>query len=99
MLLNLFQGIDPQSQGFKTHHGNSIVYLFIFFFFFYLFVPSAKALIENKKLSLTCEKIKGLHAQLVLDRQRKAVTFFRTIHKQINKASNIFRTTKSARVK
>ena len=66
----------------------------------YLFVLSAKTLIENEKTFPQTQKINGLHAILVLERKRRAVSFSQTIHsKQINKASNTFRLAKSARVK
>ena len=50
MLLNLFQAIDPQSQGFKTHHGYSIVYLFIFIYLFiYLFICAKRKSAHRKR--------------------------------------------------
>ena len=55
---------------------------------------------RKRKTFPQTQKINGLHAILVLERKRRAVSFSQTIHsKQINKASNTFRMAKSARVK
>ena len=63
-------------------------------------MPKRKSAHKKRKQKHTQKKFYS-HALLVLERQRRAVSFSLTIHsKQINKASNIiFRTTKSARLK
>ena len=74
-------------------------------YLFYLFncVTRKSAHRKRKKKTHTHTHAKKKvynHALLVLERQRRAVSFFQTIHsEQINKASNTFRTTKSAREK
>ena len=76
--------------------------MMIIIYFIYLFVSSAKALIENeeKKRNTHTKRKVYSHALIILERQRKTVSFSQTIYtKQIYNAINIFRTTKSAKVK
>ena len=81
--------------------------MLIFYLFIYLFIcvkrKSAHRKRKKETLTHTHKKKKKKvysHALIILKRQRRTVSFSQTIYtKQIYKASNIFRRTKSARVK